>query len=264
MGIVLPDGNLNNPSLAWLRRWTEGRAKLLAVVSLPEETFRSSNATVKASLVFLRKFTEAEATQWEADWTQAHAELDAGFDAQRKDAHASYAPRIVRGDDAEAARLLDELAALGIQRTLLPWQRGEAPAYPRQAQPTTQSKPVWMGEAAKEHKKAAAEVKKQASAALATVQKRSDALLSELKARYKTIDEAHTAALWARVRELFDYPVFVAAPHVAGARHRAGDLRRATAPVYESAMVPAQSAAGGLGSAAGGRGAVRCLTGGRG
>lgn len=216
MGIVLPDGNLNNPSLAWLRRWAEGRAKLLAVVSLPEETFRSSNATVKASLVFLRKFTDAEATQWEGAWTQAHAELDAGFDAQRKDAHASYASRIVSGDDAEAARLLGELAALGLQRTLLPWQRGEAPAYPRQAQPTTQSKPVWIGEVAKEHKKAAAELKKQASDALATVQKRGDALLSELKAKYKSIDEAHTVALWARVRELFDYPVFVAAPKTVG------------------------------------------------
>lgn len=216
MGIVLPDGNLNNPSLAWLRRWAEGRAKLLAVVSLPEETFRSSNATVKASLVFLRKFTDAEATQWEAAWAQAHAELDVGFDTQRKDAHASYAPRIVSGDDLDAARLLNELAALGLQRTLPPWQRGEAPAYPRQAQPTVQSKPVWIGEVAKEHKKAVAELKKQASAALVTVQKRSDALLSELKTRYKTIDEAHTAALWARVRELFDYPVFVAAPKTVG------------------------------------------------
>ena len=48
------------------------------------------------------------------------------------------------------------------------------------------------------------------------MQKHSDALLSELKARYKAIDEAHTAALWARVRELFDYPVFVAAPKTVG------------------------------------------------
>lgn len=147
---------------------------------------------------------------------KAHAELDVGFDTQRKDAHASYAPRIVSGDDLDAARLLNELAALGLQRTLPPWQRGEAPAYPRQAQPTVQSKPVWIGEVAKEHKKAVAELKKQASAALVTVQKRSDALLSELKTRYKTIDEAHTAALWARVRELFDYPVFVAAPKTVG------------------------------------------------
>ncbi len=216
MGIVLPDGNLNNPSLAWLRRWAEGRAKLLAVVSLPEETFRSSNATVKASLVFLRRFSEAEAERWEAAWTQAHAELDAGFDAQRHAAHGEYAHRIISGDDAEAARLLAELSALGLQRALLPWQRGEAPAYPRQATPTTQSKPIWLGEVAKEHKKAATALKKQATVALAGVKKRSDALLSELKARYKAIDEAHTAALWARVRELFDYPVFVAAPRAVG------------------------------------------------
>ncbi len=216
MGIVLPDGNLNNPSLAWLRRWAEGKAKLLAVVSLPEETFRSSNATVKASLVFLRKFTEAEAQQWEAAWAQAHDELDAGFAAQRSAQHAAYAPRIVTGEDAEAQRLLDELAALGICRTLPLWQSGEAPAYPRQAKPTLQGKPVWQGEVAKEHKKTAAELKKQATAALAKVQKRSDALLSELKAHYRAIDDAHTAALWARVRELFDYPVFVAAPKAVG------------------------------------------------
>jgi type I restriction enzyme M protein len=216
MGIVLPDGNLNNPSLAWLRRWAEGRAKLLAVVSLPEETFRSSNATVKASLVFLRKFTDEEAAQWEATWQQAHTELDAQFDTQRHDAHADLAPRIVSGENAEASRLLAELAALGIQRTLLPWQRGEAPVYPRQAKPTTQSKPAWIGEAAKADKKAAAELKKHTTAALTGVQKRSDVLLSELKARYKAIDEAHTAALWVRVRELFDYPVFVAAPKTVG------------------------------------------------
>lgn len=216
MGIVLPDGNLNNPSLAWLRRWAEGRAKLLAVVSLPEETFRSSNATVKASLVFLRKFTDAEAVQWAAAWAQAHAELDGQFDQQRNDAHAAYAPRILGGEDADAQRLLNELAALGVRRTLLPWQRGEAPAYPRQAKPTVQSRPAWIGEADKANRKAAADLKKRASAALAAVGKRSDALLAELKAKYKAIDAAHTAALWARVRELFDYPVFVAAPQSVG------------------------------------------------
>lgn len=216
MGIVLPDGNLNNPSLAWLRRWAEGRAKLLAVISLPEETFRSSKATVKASLVFLRKFTDEEAAQWEAAWQQAHAELDAQFDAQRHEAHSDLSSRIVSGEDPQVSRLLAELAALGIQRTLLPWQRGEAPSYPRQAKPTTQSKPAWIGEAAKADKKAAAELKKQATAALMRVQERGAALLSELKARYKAIDEAHTAALWGRVRELFDYPVFVAAPKAVG------------------------------------------------
>lgn len=216
MGIVLPDGNLNNPSLAWLRRWAEGHAKLLAVVSLPEETFRSSNATVKASLVFLRKFSATETAQWETVWAQAHAELDESFDNQRHQAHADFAQRIVNGDDAEVALLLARLATLGIQRTLLRWQRGEAPAYPRQATPTIQSKPTWIGTPAKADKQAATELKRQATAALAAVQQRSDALLSELKNRYKSIDEAHTAALWMRVRELFDYPVFVAAPKAVG------------------------------------------------
>lgn len=191
-------------------------AQHLGVVSLPEETFKSSNATVKASLVFLRKFTDDESAAWEAAWTQAHAELDAGFDAQRTAQHLTYAPRIVSGEYAEAQRLLDELAALGLNRTLLPWQRGEAPTYPRTCRPTTQGKPVWLDEVVKVHKKAATELKKQATAALAGVQKHSDVLLSELKAKYKSIDEAHTVALWERVRELFDYPVFVAAPKTVG------------------------------------------------
>ena len=38
MGIVLRDGNLNNPSRSWLRRWCEGKAHLLSVISLPQET----------------------------------------------------------------------------------------------------------------------------------------------------------------------------------------------------------------------------------
>ncbi len=173
MGIVLPDGNLNNPSLAWLRRWAEGKAKLQAMVSLPEETFRSSNATVKASLVFLRKFTEAETQQWEAAWAQAHAELDAeALSTQRNNLHTAYSFRITSCDDNEAQRLLDELATLGLDRVLPTWQLGEAPAYPRQAKPTLQGRPIWQGEVTKEHTKAVAQLKKQAAAALATVTKR--------------------------------------------------------------------------------------------
>ena len=216
MGIVLPDGNLNNPSLAWLRRWAEGKAKLIAVVSLPEETFKSSNATVKASLVFLRKFTADEFITWEAAWTRAHSELDAIYDTHRTIQKNDYAPRIVNSNDAEVIRLLAELAALGLTRELPSWQRGTPPAYPRAIGPTLQGKPAWVGEVDKEHKKAATDLKRQAQAALTLMQKISDAHFSELKAKYRTIDEAHTAALWARVRELFDYPVFVAAPKTVG------------------------------------------------
>lgn len=216
MGIVLPDGNLNNPSLAWLRRWAEGKAKLLAVVSLPKDTFISSKANVKASSVFLRKFTEDEAIAWEATWKQAHSELDGDFNSQRDSLHAEYAPRIMCGDDVATTSLLSELAVLGVTRDLPNWQRGEAPAYPKAIGPTLQAKPKWDGAPLPSDKKKAAELKRKAQAALISVQAVSDSLFSELKSKYKAVDEAHTAALWARVRELFDYPVFVAAPKTVG------------------------------------------------
>ena len=66
MGIVLPEGIFNNPSLAYVREFCEDRARVLAVVSLPQETFYSSGASVKASLLFLKKFTEEEAADFAA------------------------------------------------------------------------------------------------------------------------------------------------------------------------------------------------------
>lgn len=216
MGIVLPDGNLNNPSLSWLRRYAEGRAKLLAVVSLPEETFRSSDATVKASLVFMTKFTEAEVAEWDAAWAQAQKELDPTFNGQRNDLHAVFAPRIVSCDDNAAAALLGMLADLGVTRSLPAWTQADPPVYPLGVGPTQQAKPLWSGTPAAKDRGAAAQLKREALAALAAVARAGDALLSELKAKYREVDAAHTAALWARVRELFDYPVFVAAPKAVG------------------------------------------------
>jgi len=216
MGIVLPDGNLNNPSLSWLRRYSEGRAKLLAVVSLPEETFVSSSATVKTSLVFMTKFTDTEAAAWQAAWDQAQHELDSTFDAQRNELHAAYAPRIIACDDKAAAKVLAKLARLGITRGLPVWTQGEPPVYPLGVGPTQQAKPLWSGSPTAKDKDAAAKLKREAQAALAVVASAGDALLSELKAKYREVDAAHTTALWKRVRELFDYPVFVAAPKAVG------------------------------------------------
>lgn len=65
MGIVLPEWILNNPSLQYVREFVEWKAKILAVVSLPVETFISSKASVKSSIVFLQKFSEEEKTKYE-------------------------------------------------------------------------------------------------------------------------------------------------------------------------------------------------------
>ena len=96
LGIVLPEGIFNNPSLAYVREFCEDRAFLRAVVSLPQETFTASGASVKASLLFLQKFTEAE-----------KADFDAKNNAARLETEAKYQPEI----DAEVARLSTALAA---------------------------------------------------------------------------------------------------------------------------------------------------------
>lgn len=215
MGIVLPDGNLNNPSLSWLRRWAEGKARILAVVSLPEETFRSADTTVKASLLFLRRFTQAEDTAWDDAWTKAHADHDAHFNARRDALCAESGPRIVSGESEAIEKILNDLASLGIERTTPEWIAGSVPNYPRGIGRTRLTRPRWNGIAT--DKKRAAQLRKDYTVAFnIDTKKRSDVLFRNLQAGLRGIDEAHNAALWGTVREEFDYPVFVAAPKAVG------------------------------------------------
>ena len=79
LGIVLPEGIFNNPSLAYVREFCENRAFIRAVVSLPQETFFSSGASVKASLLFLQKFTEKEQADFDAKQAEANAEVKAKY-----------------------------------------------------------------------------------------------------------------------------------------------------------------------------------------
>ena len=61
IAIVLPDGVLSNSSLQYVRNFIMKKAKILAVVSLPQFTFSHYGAGVKASVVFLqRKKTDFE------------------------------------------------------------------------------------------------------------------------------------------------------------------------------------------------------------
>ncbi len=215
MGIVLPDGNLNNPSLAWLRRWCEGKARILAIVSLPEETFRSADATVKASLVFLRRFTEADEAAWEATWAAAHSGHDSAFRSKRDALCAQFGRRIATGESPAVTAILDELAGLGVERTAPVWTAGAPPAYPRGVGPARPGGPYWRGKAA--DAKRAAQLKRDYAAAFKGLPAaRSKVLMGELRLGLRRIDEAHNAALWEAVREAFDYPIFVAAPATVG------------------------------------------------
>lgn len=64
MGIVLPEGVLNNANLQKVRDFVETKAKILFIVSIPQDVFIASGATVKPSLLFFKKFTENEAKQY--------------------------------------------------------------------------------------------------------------------------------------------------------------------------------------------------------
>lgn len=74
LGIVLPESVFNNPSTSYVRRFVEDRARILAVVSLPADTFVASGATVKTSLLFLRKFSIKERAQYDQWMKRSKAE----------------------------------------------------------------------------------------------------------------------------------------------------------------------------------------------
>jgi type I restriction enzyme M protein len=107
LGIVLPEGIFNNPSLAYVREYCEDRAFIRAVVSLPQETFYSAGASVKASLLFLQKFTEEQAADYQARRESAVTEVE-----------EKYAPEI----EAETARIqsLIDAAERNIERAKPP------------------------------------------------------------------------------------------------------------------------------------------------
>lgn len=218
LGIVLPDGNLNNPSLGWLRRWVEGKAKLLAVVSLPEDTFKSSDASVKASLVFLKRFTAEDEAAWESAWQKAHAKHDAGFNSRRGELCAKHGPAIVSAGDAEIAKLIAELSALGIGRTLPAWKLKTPPPYPRGVVQTEILKPRWEGVAEGKEDKATAKKLREKFEKLWTeeVEDRAADLLRELRAALRKVDREQFRALWEEVRTELDYPMFTAAPEEVG------------------------------------------------
>jgi type I restriction enzyme M protein len=102
LGIVLPEGVFNNPSLAYVREFCEDRAYIRAVVSLPQETFFSSGASVKASLLFMQKFTAEDQAKFNQLKAKTRAEIE-----------AKYAPEI----EAETKRLNDEMEKLKAAKT---------------------------------------------------------------------------------------------------------------------------------------------------
>jgi len=81
LGIVLPEGIFNTSSLSYVRDFVEDKSKITAIISMPLDTFSSSGARVKASLLFLNKFTKDEKEQWQKISKESKKEI---YDKQKE------------------------------------------------------------------------------------------------------------------------------------------------------------------------------------
>lgn len=109
LGIVLPEGIFNNPSLAYVREFTEDRAFLRAVVSLPQETFVSSGASVKCSILILQKFSEEEKAKFNRTRAEAIGEITAKHEPEKETTHARLNESIAQAKAAKDKETLNDL-----------------------------------------------------------------------------------------------------------------------------------------------------------
>lgn len=82
MGMVLPEGVLNNKNLQTVREYFEGKAKIILICSIPQDVFIAAGATVKPSLVFMRRFTNDEESEYANCKSEALAEVTALHQAE--------------------------------------------------------------------------------------------------------------------------------------------------------------------------------------
>lgn len=91
MGIVLPEGVLNNSNLQKVRDYFESEAKILLITSIPQDVFIASGATIKPSLLFFKRFTEEERKQYSDAKNKAAKIADKDFESQIKEIEVKYA-----------------------------------------------------------------------------------------------------------------------------------------------------------------------------
>jgi len=147
LGIVLPEGIFNNPSLAHVREFTEDRAFLRAVVSLPQETFTSSGASVKCSVLFLEKFTDEEAARFEQTRAEALAETTAKHQPEVDATHA----RIERAME-EAGKKKNREAITTLRKELADFDKQTAETIAKESRALLKERfnyPIFLYEAEK-------------------------------------------------------------------------------------------------------------------
>ena len=104
LGIVLPEGVLNNTNLQTVRELFEGMAKIILITSIPQDVFMASGATVKPSLLFFKKFTAEERTQFDAIKQAATEEVETKYQSQLDEIDSFLAERGNPAEEKKAKR----------------------------------------------------------------------------------------------------------------------------------------------------------------
>lgn len=90
MWIVLPEWVLNNSNLQKVRDYFEWKAKIILITSIPQDVFIASWATVKPSLVFLKKFTLEEEDKYKKISENVNLEILKEFGEEIKAKNIEY------------------------------------------------------------------------------------------------------------------------------------------------------------------------------
>lgn len=106
MGIVLPEGVLNNTNLQKVRDYVEGKAKIILITSIPQDVFIASGATVKPSLLFFKKFTIEEEKEYNTIVQDANKTIKSNYETRLKEIKEALAKK---GKEALVAEDKNEL-----------------------------------------------------------------------------------------------------------------------------------------------------------
>jgi len=106
MGIVLPEGVLNNTNLQKIRDFVESKAKIILITSIPQDVFIASGATVKPSLLFFKKFTKDESNEWKRISKKAKEDINGKYDVKLRPLEEKLK---LQGKEAPSAKEKKEL-----------------------------------------------------------------------------------------------------------------------------------------------------------
>ena len=97
MAIVLPNSDLNNISLEYVRQFIKERARIVGIISLPVGTFMSSGSNPQPSVVYLQKMSKSAAAELNKN---GYAIFMAALKSIGYDLTTKTAPTIYRKDSS--------------------------------------------------------------------------------------------------------------------------------------------------------------------